>query len=477
MVQEVKREMFEEIADAVFVVIPFQASLTLSAVLFYWYYKDRNKRKLTFAIGTAFGTVANFYLAQSRLGVAPFFKPVEWLFVPMAFVVPIAAFSSLLRLKDFDKPFKLFLVGTTGIAVLFFLQAPLDSLRLGLMGFFMIISIPTLFYLVARDKESSDLIFLVATLCFMAQGLTTDAGASIDIPILLNLFGELLTAFMFIVPSRKEGGLSSFLKLEKQLDRTQKDLKITQEKLLRAERFAAIGELAGMIGHDLRNPLQGIAGATYYLKSRSISEDDGKGRDMLAIIESCIEDSNKIINDLLEYSREITVEPEETDPQLLVHEALLQLSCPASVEIIDETQQVPRLRTDREKMKRVFVNLIKNALDAMPNGGKLTISSVVKGNEVVFSFRDTGVGMSLEVMGKLWSPLFTTKARGMGFGLPICRRIVEAHGGRITVKSQEGKGSEFRVIFPIKPKINAVENGLTVFVDNEEPLRRQKVAS
>jgi two-component system sporulation sensor kinase C len=128
-------------------------------------------------------------------------------------------------------------------------------------------------------------------------------------------------------------------------------------------------------------------------------------------------------------------------------------------------------------MKRVFVNLIKNALDAMPNGGKLTISSVVKGNEVVFSFRDTGVGMSLEVMGKLWSPLFTTKARGMGFGLPICRRIVEAHGGRITVKSQEGKGSEFRVIFPIKPKINAVENGLTVFVDNEEPLRRQKVAS
>src|SRR3989304_5629550 len=141
------------------------------------------------------------------------------------------------------------------------------------------------------------------------------------------------SGLMFIVPQKeKMHGLASFLTLEKQLDRANKELKQTQEKLLKAERFAAIGELAGMIGHDLRNPLQGIAGAAYYLKTRSISKEDDKGNEMVATIERCVEYSNKIVNDLLEYSKEIRVELEETNPKLLIEDSLRQVSTPAHVD-------------------------------------------------------------------------------------------------------------------------------------------------
>src|SRR3972149_7640014 len=328
-----------ELMDIIFASIPFQVSLCLALVLSYWYCLDRNKRKLMFAVGTAVGTVGNFYLMLARIGATPFFKPAEWLFVPMAFAVPVAAFSSFRRIESFEKPLKIFLIGTAASILLFFLQVALDSFRIGLMAMLMIISIPTLFYVVLRSQEISDAIFLLATLCFVFQGITTDAAwISIEIPVFLNLFGGVLTGLMFIVPQKeKMYGLASFLTLEKQLDRANKDLKKTQEKLLKSERFAAIGELAGMIGHDLRNPLQGISGATYYLKTRSISEEDDKGREMLATIERCVEYSNKIVNDLLEYSKEILVEVEETNPKSLIEDSLRQVPPPDAVEIIDET--------------------------------------------------------------------------------------------------------------------------------------------
>ena len=106
---------------------------------------------------------------------------------------------------------------------------------------------------------------------------------------------------MFAAPkSANAHSLASSLSLRKQLDKANGDLRIVQEKLLKAERLAAIGELAGMVGHDLRNPLQGIAGATYYLRARNGSKLDEKDREMVATIETCIQRSNKIINDLLD---------------------------------------------------------------------------------------------------------------------------------------------------------------------------------
>jgi signal transduction histidine kinase len=108
---------------------------------------------------------------------------------------------------------------------------------------------------------------------------------------------------------------------------------------------------------------------------------------------------------------------------------------------------------------RVFVNLIKNAIDAMPNGGTLEIKSSQEKDTAVISFADTGQGISHDTLPKIFTPLFTTKAQGMGFGLSISKRIVEGHGGKIAVESEEGKGTTFTVIFPLEPKFNDEESG------------------
>jgi signal transduction histidine kinase len=108
---------------------------------------------------------------------------------------------------------------------------------------------------------------------------------------------------------------------------------------------------------------------------------------------------------------------------------------------------------DVNKLTRIFVNLIKNAVDAMPNGGTLSISSVIEDSKVKIHFSDTGIGIPEDVLPKLFAPLFTTKAQGMGFGLAICKRNVEAHGGTITVKTALEKGTTFTVTIPIETKL------------------------
>jgi signal transduction histidine kinase len=218
------------------------------------------------------------------------------------------------------------------------------------------------------------------------------------------------------------------------------------------ERVNTIGELAAMIGHDLRNPLTGISSATYYLKRKYGSLMDEKGRDMLEVIEKDINYSNKIISDLLEYSRSITLDLKEMNPKSAVAEALSHVDFPKNVHLIDLTKSTPAIKIDVDKMTRVFINLIKNAIDAMPNGGKLTITSEKMNDKVKIAFADTGLGISEENLKKLFGPLFTTKAKGMGLGLAICKRIVEAHGGRISVESVINKGTTFTTTIPIEPK-------------------------
>ncbi|XHH10624.1 MAG: nitrogen regulation protein NR(II) [Candidatus Bathyarchaeia archaeon] len=222
-----------------------------------------------------------------------------------------------------------------------------------------------------------------------------------------------------------------------------------EKKLVTAERFASIGELAGMVGHDLRNPLSSMSGATYYLKTRYGDKLDGKGNEMLAAIDNSIVYSNKIVNDLLDYSREIRLDLENATPQYLVGTSLNLANIPSNIQIQNLSENNPALSVDTAKIQRVFVNIMKNAFDAMPNGGVLTIKTQQEGQNIAFSFSDTGIGMSKETMDELWKPLFTTKAKGMGFGLPICKRIVEAHGGKIYVDSLEGQGTKITIIFSV----------------------------
>jgi len=254
--------------------------------------------------------------------------------------------------------------------------------------------------------------------------------------------------------------------LEQKVEERTCELKKSQEQLLKAQRLAVIGELAGMVGHDLRNPLTSISGAEYYLKKRLGSKVDNKIKEMLTLIEGNIAYSNKIINDLLDYSKEIELELTESNFKSIIKEVLSLVEIPKNVRIVNLTKNEPKINVDVGKIKRVFVNIIKNALEAMPKGGTLTIESrKLDGNlEVVCS--DTGSGMSKATLEKLWTPLFTTKAKGMGFGLPICKRFIEAHGGSISARSAPRKGTTFTVTLPIEQKIE--KGGEKVWVKSLE---------
>jgi len=242
-------------------------------------------------------------------------------------------------------------------------------------------------------------------------------------------------------------------RLEETVEKRTRELKEANEKLLRSERLAAIGELAGMVGHDLRNPLTGIKNAAYYLRVKQGSDLDDSGKKMLEIIDSSIAHADKIIGDLQEYSREMRLELLTCSPRSILEEALTVVRIPDRVKIIDNVLDEPLIKADNTKMARVFINIIRNAVDAMPDGGTLQIKSAQTDGTVEISFADTGVGMSEETLSKLFLPLVTTKAQGMGFGLAICKRVVEAHQGKITVQSVEGKGSTFTVTLPIEPKL------------------------
>ena len=255
--------------------------------------------------------------------------------------------------------------------------------------------------------------------------------------------------------------------LEELVEKRTRQWREAQEQLLKSERLAAIGEIAAMVGHDLRNPLTGIAGAIYYLKTKLGSNMDKKTTEILNLIEENIEHSNSIITDLLEYSREIRLGLVETTPKSILEEALSLVKIPQNIQVLDLTKGEPKIKVDIDKMKRAFVNIIKNAIDAMPEGGTLTIISKESNGNLEIVFTDTGVGMTKDIMEKIWTPLFTTKARGMGLGLSICKRFVEAHGGNISLESTVGKGTTFTVTVPIQPRL---EGGEKIWANMQESL-------
>jgi PAS domain S-box-containing protein len=232
-------------------------------------------------------------------------------------------------------------------------------------------------------------------------------------------------------------------------------LKDANERLVKAERFAAIGELAGMIGHDLRNPLAGIKNATYFLKKKGSALSEEQTRSMLETIEKGIDHSDKIINDLLEYAGEIHLKLYAVPVYSVLENILCIIKVPEAVKIINEIPNNIDIRVDQNRIERVFINLIKNAIDAMPNGGIITIKCKQNKENAEIYFADTGTGIPDEVLPKLFNPLFTTKAQGMGFGLAICKRVVEAHGGTITVETARGKGTTFKVTLPIETKMGS----------------------
>jgi signal transduction histidine kinase len=240
-------------------------------------------------------------------------------------------------------------------------------------------------------------------------------------------------------------------------------------KLRKAEHLAAIGQVAAMVGHDLRNPLTGIIGATYYLKTKLEAKMDARAKEMVETIEMAIAHSDEIITNLLQYAGEMKLDISETETRSILNEAFSHVKVPSNVRVLDKTQEKQRIKCDQEKMKTAFAKIVENAFDAMPNGGTLTVKSTKAKEGVTVSFSDTGVGIPSDVMTKFWSPFFTTKARGMGLGLTICKRIVEAHGGTISAESSVGKGSTFTITIPPDPRIKQEDSEIFIAIP-EHPL-------
>ena len=234
-------------------------------------------------------------------------------------------------------------------------------------------------------------------------------------------------------------------------DRKKKEeqaLKLAEERYLKAERMATIGQLAGMVGHDLRNPLAGIKNAVYLLRKKQGAFVGETGIQMLNTIDRAVEHADSIVTDLVDYSIDLQLQLEEISSKSLINYVILSMKIPRNIKILEKTDDYV-IWMDSNKILRVFVNIVKNAFDAMPHGGQLEITSVRTGGYVDFTFVDTGTGMSEDVMEKIFTPLFTTKAQGMGLGLAICRRFVEGHGGKIKVESTFGKGSKFTISLPV----------------------------
>jgi len=219
--------------------------------------------------------------------------------------------------------------------------------------------------------------------------------------------------------------------------------------------MAAIGETATMIGHDLRNPLQVIFN-TLYLAMKKIdsmhvsTEEKNQLKSLLEKIHRQTDYINRMILDLQDYTRGITAQLVNVDLRELLLEALSLITIPKKIDVtLNVKEDFPKILADSLLMKRVFINLIKNAIEAMPKGGKIRISTSIKGSNAIIQVEDTGRGIPKEDMNKIFRPFFTTKPKGLGLGLAVCKKLIEAQGGKISVKSEIGKGTKFKIEIPI----------------------------
>jgi signal transduction histidine kinase/PAS domain-containing protein len=252
--------------------------------------------------------------------------------------------------------------------------------------------------------------------------------------------------------------------LQDQLEHYSKHLEtLVEEKtkqLKDSERLAAIGQTAGMVGHDIRNPLQAIIGEVYLANTELATLPDGEEKtnllENLDMIKQNIEYMNKIVLDLQDFAKPLNPCAEETNIEQMTQELLKRNGVPAGIQTSAEIEADARIvEADSAYMKRILGNLVSNAVQAMPDGGKLTVQAHREKTTVIITVQDTGVGIPEEAKDKLFTPLFTTKAKGQGFGLAVVKRLTEALGGTVTFESREGKGTTFTIILPAPNKNNA----------------------
>ncbi|MBI5945413.1 MAG: PAS domain-containing protein [Chloroflexi bacterium] len=253
--------------------------------------------------------------------------------------------------------------------------------------------------------------------------------------------------------------------LENRVEERTRELREAQAQLVRHEKLAVLGQMASSIGHELRNPLGVINSAVYYLKLVQPNADE-KIRQYLGIIEQEVHTSEKIITDLLDFARIKSVDRVAVSVSELIHQTLARFPAPASVEVtVEIPNDLPQVYVDPRQIIQVLGNITLNACQAMtsPDGGALpdsnaggqkcgflSLHTCAQDDMINIVITDSGVGIPAENLNKIFEPLFTTKTRGVGLGLPVSQKLIQVNGGRIEVQSEAGKGSSFSVFLPIE---------------------------
>jgi len=225
------------------------------------------------------------------------------------------------------------------------------------------------------------------------------------------------------------------------------------KQLKDSERLAAIGTVAGTVGHDIRNPLQAITSDIYLAKtdlaSTPESEEKKNVQESLDEIGKNVLCINKIVADLQDFAKPLAPKIEEIDFEKIVNSALTTMEIPEDITATHYlTKDFPKIKADPVYLQRILVNLSNNAIQAMPRGGKLLISATANNSEVTITVQDTGEGIPESIKDKIFTPLMTTKAKGQGFGLAAVKRFTEAMGGTVTFESEAGKGTKFIIKLP-----------------------------
>lgn len=243
-------------------------------------------------------------------------------------------------------------------------------------------------------------------------------------------------------------------KLSEYTQRLEDLVRTRTEKLKAAERLATIGETAGMVGHDIRNPLQTISGEIYLAKGElmSLPETDVKKSltDSIQIIGEQMSYISKIVADLQDYARTSLPCMEDVDLRKTVNGIMSTITVPSDVLfVVSVKKNFPKLHSDSAYLKRILINLITNAVQAMPSGGRLTLKATCNDKSALIHVKDTGEGISEETKAKIFKPLFTTKPKGQGLGLAVVKKLTNALGGNISFESKVGKGTCFTVELPL----------------------------
>jgi signal transduction histidine kinase len=246
--------------------------------------------------------------------------------------------------------------------------------------------------------------------------------------------------------------------IEEYNKRLEKTVEERTRQLKDAERFAAIGQTAGMVGHDIRNPLQSILSELYLSKDEiaAIAQEDIKNSlaESISNIENDIIYINKIVLDLQDYAKPLTPQAKKAYLEEIIGDVLLKIEIPENITATSHVEKdANQIVSDPDFLKRILGNLVINAVQAMPDGGKLTLRTVLEDEEIQITVTDTGEGIPEEAKLKLFAPLFTTKSKGQGFGLAVVKRMTEALNGSVTFKSELGKGTMFIIRLPSPQQI------------------------